>query len=155
MTLLDHYHTVRHETVRICSLLETEDHVPQPVAFVSPPKWHLAHSTWFFEEFILTKHLPDYKVFNKDFSYLFNSYYNTVGDRVFRANRGAITRPSVSGVLEYRQYVDMHMELLLQLKDAAVHGLVELGLNHEQQHQELLLYRYKIHIGLQPAVSCI
>ncbi len=150
MTLLEQYQSVRHHTEAICSILHTEDYVPQPALFVSPPKWHLAHTTWFFEEFVLTKHLPDYKVFDDDFSFLFNSYYNTVGKRVFRANRGAITRPSVTQVYEYRKYVDIHMELLLQLRDEQVHTLVELGLNHEQQHQELLITDIKYILGCNP-----
>lgn len=150
MTLLEQYQSVRHHTEAICSLLHTEDYVPQPAVFVSPPKWHLAHTTWFFEEFILSKHLPNYKVFDDDFSFLFNSYYNTVGKRVFRAERGAITRPSVIKVYEYRKYIDIHMELLLQLKDEQVHSLVELGLNHEQQHQELLITDIKYILGCNP-----
>lgn len=150
MSLLDHYHAVRHHTEKICSVLHTEDYVPQPAIFVSPPKWHLAHSTWFFEEFILKKHLDNYEVFDKDFGFLFNSYYNTIGDRVFRADRGAITRPSVAQVYEYRKYVDMHMDIVLQLKDTQVHQLAELGLNHEQQHQELLLTDIKYILGCNP-----
>lgn len=150
MSLLEHYHTTRYYSEEICSLLQTEDYVPQPVAFVSPPKWHLAHTTWFFEQFILTKHLPDYKVFDEDFCFLFNSYYNNVGDRTFRAERGAITRPTVQQVYEYRRYVDMHMELALQLKDDEIHELAELGINHEQQHQELLLTDIKYILGCNP-----
>lgn len=150
MNLLDRYNTIRQHTEKICSLLQTEDYIPQPVAFVSPPKWHLAHSSWFFEEFILTKYLPDYKVYDDDFGYLFNSYYNNVGNRTFRADRGAITRPGVAQVYEYRKYVDMHMEILLQLKADEVHGLVELGLNHEQQHQELLITDIKYILSCNP-----
>lgn len=150
MNLLDHYRHIRARTEEICGLLQTEDYVPQPAAFVSPPKWHLAHSTWFFEEFILTKHLDNYKVFDEDFCFLFNSYYNNVGERTFRANRGAITRPGVEQVYQYRQYVDMHMELVLQLKDHNLHDLILLGMNHEQQHQELLLTDIKYILGCNP-----
>jgi len=152
MSLAEHYHTVRKKTELICSHLQTEDYVPQPVAFVSPPKWHLAHSTWFFETFLLTEYLPDYRVYNDDFGFLFNSYYNNVGKRVFRANRGNITRPSVAEVYSYRQYVDMHMDLLLQLKggEPTVHSLIELGLQHEQQHQELLVTDIKYILGGNP-----
>ena len=130
-------------TEEICNPLSIEDYIPQPANFVSPPKWHLAHTSWFFEEFILKKHLPDYKIFDEDFCFLFNSYYNNVGERTFRAERGNITRPTVAQVYEYRAYIDMHMQLLLQLKDPQVHELVELGLNHEQQHQELLITDFK------------
>lgn len=130
MALLEQYNSVRKHTETICQPLQTEDFVPQPVNFVSPPKWHLAHTTWFFEQFVLKEHLPDYKVFNEDFCFLFNSYYNTVGKRVFRADRGNITRPGVQEVFDYRAYVDMHMQILLQLKSDELKDLVELGLNH-------------------------
>lgn len=152
MTLLDQYINVRKYTEEICRLLHPEDHVPQPVPFVSPPKWHLAHTTWFFEEFLLKPHLPGYNVFNEDFSFLFNSYYNNVGKRVLRANRGAITRPATSYIIEYRHYVDMHMELLLQTKAAHpdIHSLIELGCNHEQQHQELLFTDIKYILSCNP-----
>lgn len=152
MSLLDRYHSVRKHTEQICSLLHAEDHVPQPAAFVSPPKWHLAHTTWFFEEFILNPHLPGYNIFNPDYSFLFNSYYNNVGQRVQRAHRGAVTRPSTAQVIEYRHYVDMHMELLLPMKGdhADIHSLIELGLNHEQQHQELLYTDLKYILSCNP-----
>lgn len=150
MTLSEHYNSVRKHTEIICQPLKTEDFVPQPVNFVSPPKWHLAHTTWFFEQFVLKEHLPDYKVFDDDFSFLFNSYYNFVGKRVFRADRGNITRPGVQEVFEYRAYVDMHMQILLQLKSEELKDLLELGLNHEQQHQELLLTDIKYILGNNP-----
>lgn len=151
MSLLHRYQTIREYTRNICSVLHTEDYVPQPVNFVSPPKWHLAHSSWFFEEFVLKPYLPGYTVFNDDFSFLFNSYYNTVGNRVFRADRGNITRPSVKEVYEYRNYVDKHIEQTISLHcDSAFTGLIELGLNHEQQHQELLLTDIKYILGNNP-----
>lgn len=150
MSLADQYTNVRKQTEFICQTLQTEDFVPQPVNIVSPPKWHLAHTTWFFEQFVLKEHLPDYKVFDDDFSFLFNSYYNTVGKRVFRADRGNITRPGVQEVFEYRAYVDMHMQILLQLKSEELKELLELGLNHEQQHQELLLTDIKYILGNNP-----
>ncbi len=150
MTLSEQYNSIRKHTENICQHLQTEDFVPQPVNFVSPPKWHLAHTTWFFEQFVLKEHLPDYKVFDDDFSFLFNSYYNTVGKRVFRADRGNITRPGVQEVFEYRAYVDMHMQILLQLKSEELKELLELGINHEQQHQELLLTDIKYILGNNP-----
>ena len=150
MSLLDTYHHIRKRTEEICNPLSIEDYIPQPANFVSPPKWHLAHTSWFFEEFILKKHLPDYKIFDEDFCFLFNSYYNNVGERTFRAERGNITRPTVAQVYEYRAYIDMHMQLLLQLKDPQVHELVELGLNHEQQHQELLITDFKYILSCNP-----
>lgn len=150
MTLSDRYNSIRKHTEHLCNALTTEDFVPQPADFVSPPKWHLAHTTWFFEQFVLNEHLPDYKIFDDDFSFLFNSYYNFVGKRVFRANRGNITRPGVHEVFEYRSYVDMHMQILLQLKSEELKDLIELGLNHEQQHQELLITDIKYILGNNP-----
>ncbi|THD32914.1 MAG: ergothioneine biosynthesis protein EgtB [Flavobacterium johnsoniae] len=150
MTLSDRYNSIRKHTEHLCIALTTEDFVPQPADFVSPPKWHLAHTTWFFEQFVLNEHLPDYKLFDDDFSFLFNSYYNFVGKRVFRADRGNITRPGVHEVFEYRSYVDMHMQILLQLKSEELKDLIELGLNHEQQHQELLITDIKYILGNNP-----
>jgi ergothioneine biosynthesis protein EgtB len=152
MSLLEHYHSVRKHTEHICSFLQTEDYAPQPVPFVSPPKWHLAHSTWFFEEFILKNYLDGYTVFNDDFSFLFNSYYNNVGTRVLRTQRGNITRPGITEIYEYRQYVDMHMEIVMQLKsgDTQFQDTLNLGLNHEQQHQELLITDIKYILGHNP-----
>jgi len=150
MTLSDRYNSIRKHTEHLCTTLKTEDFVPQPADFVSPPKWHLAHTTWIFEQFVLKEHLPDYKIFDDDFSFLFNSYYNFVGKRVFRANRGNITRPGVQEVFEYRSYVDMHMQILLQLKSEELKDLIELGLNHEQQHQELLVTDIKYILGNNP-----
>ncbi|WP_308131252.1 ergothioneine biosynthesis protein EgtB [uncultured Flavobacterium sp.] len=150
MTLSDRYNSIRKYTEHLCNALTTEDFVPQPADFVSPPKWHLAHTTWFFEQFVLNEHLPDYKLFDDDFSFLFNSYYNFVGKRVFRADRGNITRPGVHEVFEYRSYVDMHMQILLQLKSEELKDLIELGLNHEQQHQELLITDIKYILGNNP-----
>ena len=91
---------IRHQTERICKSLKPEDTSIQPIDFVSPPKWHLAHTTWFFEQFVLTEHKENYKVFNPDFAYYFNSYYNNIGERVLRANRGLMTRPTLKEVLE-------------------------------------------------------
>lgn len=131
--------------------LTTEDYIPQPAVFVSPPKWHLAHSTWFFEEFILKKHVKHYKVFSEDFGFLFNSYYNNIGDRTFRADRGNITRPGVEEVYKYRSYVDEHMQLLIMSEPSLdIVDLITLGLNHEQQHQELLITDIKYILGNNP-----
>ncbi|NBL65452.1 ergothioneine biosynthesis protein EgtB [Flavobacterium sp. NST-5] len=150
MTLSEQYFSIRKHSETLCQPLQTEDYVPQPAHFVSPPKWHLAHTTWFFETFILKENLPDYQVFDADFNFLFNSYYNNVGDRVFRADRGNITRPGVEKIFEYRKYVDLHMQILLQTKADALLELVMLGLNHEQQHQELLLTDIKYILGNNP-----
>ncbi|WAC14494.1 ergothioneine biosynthesis protein EgtB [Dyadobacter pollutisoli] len=145
------YNSVRKYSEHICAPLETEDYVPQPVPFVSPPKWHLAHSTWFFETFILKNLIENYQVFDPDFNYLFNSYYNNVGERTLRTDRGNVTRPTTKAVYAYRQHVDACMNDLLEseLDDAAL-SLIELGLHHEQQHQELLVTDIKYILGHNP-----
>ena len=150
--LAEQYAKIRQHTVEICRPLATEDYVVQPVADVSPPKWHLGHTTWFFETFILLPNLPGYQVFNSQFNFVFNSYYETVGARVIRTDRGNLSRPSVSEVYAYRKYVDEHMTLYLNGSSyvADVEPLVQLGLNHEQQHQELLLTDIKYILGHNP-----
>ncbi|MDX1651029.1 MAG: DinB family protein, partial [Brumimicrobium sp.] len=137
-SLTENYLKVRRRTEEICAPLATEDYVPQPMENVSPPKWHLAHTSWFFEQFILVKYLKGYKVFDENFAYLFNSYYNNMGERIQRANRGFMTRPTVKTVYEYRAYVDEHMQKFLKFNpEDRVNKVIEIGLNHEQQHQEL------------------
>ena len=130
-TLLDTFLITRKESETICAPLEIEDYVVQPVEDVSPPKWHLGHTTWFFEEFLLKPYLKGYKVFDKDFSYVFNSYYETVGKRVVRADRGNLSRPSVQKVYAYRQNVTNAIKLLLdKVKDEKLLQLVEIGIHH-------------------------
>lgn len=142
---------IRKRTLLICRNLETEDFNLQAVEEVSPIKWHLAHSTWFFETFILKKHHRDYEEFHPQFSYLFNSYYNTVGERVPRNQRGLISRPTVEEVMAYRQYVDIHMEEFLHKSGSEESTfLLALGLNHEQQHQELMLTDLKFNLYHNP-----
>ncbi|MFT6865463.1 MAG: ergothioneine biosynthesis protein EgtB [Cyclobacteriaceae bacterium] len=143
---------VRQQSLKICAPLEIEDYVVQPVTDVSPPKWHLAHTTWFFEAFILTKYDSNYKVFNQDFHYLFNSYYISAGARWSRADRGNLTRPSVKEVFQYRSYVDAHLETFLKSADwnEALEHVLEVGIQHEQQHQELLIYDIKFILGHNP-----
>ena len=151
-TLIANFSQVRQYTEYLCEPLETEDYVPQPVEYVSPAKWHLAHTTWFFEEFILKPHKQNYKVFNPQYSFLFNSYYNAVGDRVIRADRGNLTRPSVQETYNYRNYVDEQVFAFLEQTDisAEILDLFIIGLNHEQQHQELLLTDLKYILGHNP-----
>jgi ergothioneine biosynthesis protein EgtB len=149
--LLAYYLTTRKKTESLCENLKIEDYIPQASSFVSPPKWHLAHTTWFFEEMILKKHIPNYKVFNNKFSYLFNSYYNAVGARLDRGQRGLITRPDVATVFEYRRYVDQFMTNLLKGDYSNENKeLVVLGINHEQQHQELLITDLKYTFSHNP-----
>ena len=149
--LLAFYTKVRSYTEKLCEPLEIEDYIPQPVVDVSPPKWNIAHTTWFFEEMILKKFARGYKVFDEHFGFLFNSYYNSIGDRTARDHRGALSRPTVKQVFAYRKYVDEKMsELLVGDVSDDARNLVILGLNHEQQHQELLLTDLKFTFSTNP-----
>jgi ergothioneine biosynthesis protein EgtB len=175
-TLVEQYLKVRKATERLCEPLEIEDYIPQPIVDVSPPKWNIAHTTWFFEEMIFKKFAADYREFDPSFGFLFNSYYNTVGDRTARDQR-SLSRPTVKHVFEYRKHVDEAMRELLstdwsggrpahqQLNDSSVglddwsggrpahqqlNDLVILGLNHEQQHQELFLTDLKYTFSTNP-----
>ena len=148
--LVERYSQARNYTVEICKPLQLEDYVVQPVIDVSPPKWHLAHTTWFWEEFVLAKYQSAYTRFHPRFSFLFNSYYNAVGDRVLRLHRGNMSRPTVSEILEYRDYVDSEMNGFLKSTKEDVGNLIELGINHEQQHQELLFTDIKYILGHNP-----
>ena len=151
MNLLDRFLVTRKTTEDLCGPLQTEDYIPQPADFASPPKWHLAHSSWFFEEMILKKYYPGYQEYHPHFGFLFNSYYNSVGDRTIRANRGNITRPGVEKVYEYRHHVDKYMtELLEEHANNTIESLTILGINHEQQHQELLITDLKYALGHNP-----
>lgn len=156
-TLTEQFLRVRAYSETICRNLETEDYVVQPVIDVSPPKWHLGHITWFWETFVLVPHGPGYKPFHEDFSYVFNSYYETVGKRVLRTDRGNLSRPTVAGVYAYRAYVDEHMSRFLDTADLSpeLYALIELGLNHEQQHQELLITDIKYILGHNPLLPAI
>ena len=145
------YSSVRTYTEKLCEPLEIEDYIPQPIVDVSPVKWNIAHTTWFFEEMILKKFVPGYQPFDPSFGFLFNSYYNSIGDRTPRDHRGDLSRPTVSRVFEYRKYVDDRMHSLLSEPTSdEVRELVILGLNHEQQHQELLLTDLKYTFSLNP-----
>jgi ergothioneine biosynthesis protein EgtB len=150
--LLQLYTNVRRHSETICKPLEIEDYVVQPIADVSPPKWHLGHTTWFFETFVLKPNFTGYTEFNPQYNYVFNSYYESVGARVVRTDRGNLSRPSVTDVYRYRAYVDEHMELFLQTAHVSddLAALLELGLNHEQQHQELLYSDIKYILGHNP-----
>ncbi|MEL6917497.1 MAG: ergothioneine biosynthesis protein EgtB [Bacteroidota bacterium] len=150
-TLLDFFLETRKHTEHICTPLEIEDYVVQPIVDVSPPKWHLGHTTWFFEEFILKQYHPNYSVFNADFSFVFNSYYEAVGERVVRSDRGNLSRPSVQKVYEYRTYVTTAIARLLEVnQDPGLLDLLEIGIHHEKQHQELLLTDIKYILGNNP-----
>jgi len=144
------FQAVRQRTEEITSPLQIEDYVVQPIVDVSPPKWHLAHTSWFFETFIL-KRDSDYKEFDAHFNFLFNSYYESVGARTIRTDRGNITRPTVMKVLEYRKHVNE--AIVDRIKRGISEEEIEilnLGMQHEQQHQELLVTDIKYILGHNP-----
>ena len=152
----DKYRRTRTGSVRLCQRMATEDYVVQSMPDASPTKWHLAHVTWFFELFVLEPFLPGYQRFSDDFHFLFNSYYNSVGAMHPRSQRGLLTRPLLSEVMAFREHVDENMERLFEQElSPDCLARVELGLNHEQQHQELLLTDIKHAFScnpLQPAL---
>lgn len=152
----DRFLAARQLTESICAPLEKEDYVVQPIMDVSPPKWHLAHTTWFFEYFVLQKFEPDFKEYNDQYNFLFNSYYNFKGDRVERVSRGFMTRPTVNELFSYRKAITDRIKSLLDTKSSTdLLKLVEVGINHEQQHQELLVYDIKYILGTQPTFPAI
>jgi len=152
--LSQRYQQVRQFTERVCQPLETEDYVIQAMPDVSPPKWHLAHTSWFFETFILALASPGYRSPHASYAYLFNSYYVAAGERHCRPKRGLLSRPTVEEVYRYRAYVDQHMTAFLEgLPGETLERwspVVELGLHHEQQHQELLLTDVKYNFACNP-----
>ncbi|MBS2968728.1 ergothioneine biosynthesis protein EgtB [Metabacillus sp. KIGAM252] len=152
--LLKRFKEVRYLSEQLTEPLEIEDFVVQGMADASPPKWHLAHTTWFFERFILKDHLAGYEELNPQFDYLFNSYYETIGPFHPRNQRGLLTRPTAKEVFSYRNYVNAHIEKLFndlpESKAELVLDLLEIGLQHEQQHQELLLTDIKYNFAQNP-----
>jgi len=153
-TITERYHTVRQFSETLCEPLETEDYVVQTMESVSPTKWHLAHTSWFFETFVLRPHLDGYEPIDEQYAYLFNSYYIQAGERHCRDRRGYISRPTVAEVYAFRHHVDEHVDRLLTSVDAAqrreLAPLVELGIHHEQQHQELMLTDIKHVFSVNP-----
>lgn len=149
--LTNQFRSVRGMTDLLSSRLSPEDQTPQSMPDASPTKWHRAHTTWFFEEFVL-RTLPNYTEYDPNYRYLFNSYYESVGDRHPRPQRGLVTRPGLGEIARYREHVE---EAVLGALDAgdldeAAQTLIELGLNHEQQHQELLLMDVKHLLSTHP-----
>ena len=145
------YTSVRSYTEELCKPLGPEDYIPQPIEDVSPPKWNIAHTTWFFEEMILKQLSNGYKEFDPKFGFLFNSYYNTIGERTLRHKRGDISRPTVPEVFTYREYVDGEMLAFFDQEiSEEIRNLIVLGLNHEQQHQELFLTDLKYSLSVNP-----
>ena len=152
--LVGQYQDVRRATEAICALLAIEDYVIQAMADASPAKWHLGHVTWFFETFLLLPRLPGYGPLDPAYEYVFNSYYNAVGPQYTRAHRGHLSRPTVKQVYDYRAHVDDAMVSLFETTDpgglTALAYPIALGLNHEQQHQELLVTDIKYNLSVNP-----
>jgi ergothioneine biosynthesis protein EgtB len=148
------YHAVRTQTEALCEPLVPEDYLLQSMPEASPVKWHLAHTSWFFETFVLSPHRPSYRPFHPHYGYLFNSYYEAVGPRWPRSQRGLLSRPTVEEVFRYRAYVDAQMGEFIDATSAEVWeraaGVLVLGLNHEQQHQELIVTDLKHAWSLNP-----
>jgi ergothioneine biosynthesis protein EgtB len=153
-SLAGRYRAIRATTERLVEPLSAEDCQVQPMPDASPVKWHLAHTTWFFETFLLVPHAPGYRVFRESYNYLFNSYYNAVGRRIPRPERGLMTRPGLAEVFAYRAAVDVAVEGFLSTAGGAtlsgVSPVIELGLNHEQQHQELIVTDIKYTLAQNP-----
>ena len=147
------FRAVRNITARLCDPLSAEDCAAQSMADASPAKWHLAHTTWFLETFVIKPALPNYKPHHPRFEVLFNSYYNAVGEQYSRPDRGLLTRPSFEEILEYRAVIETLVSELLndpgRLSEEQM-DVVELGLHHEQQHQELLLTDVKHLLSQNP-----
>jgi len=152
LSLLERYRTVRSRTEALAAPLSAEDCAVQSMPDASPVKWHLGHTSWFFETFILDAHVAGYRLHDPAFRVLFNSYYNAVGDRHPRPQRGLLSRPSLEAVRAYRARIDGHMAELLAdaVRAAPLAALIELGLNHEQQHQELMLTDVKHLLSCNP-----
>ncbi|WED44231.1 ergothioneine biosynthesis protein EgtB [Legionella cardiaca] len=156
--LAQRFKDVRQKTEELCQPLFTEDYVIQSMPDVSPPKWHLAHTTWFFETFILSPYLNSYKTFHPSFNYKFNSYYQTIGQPYLRPERGLLSRPTVKIIYDYRQYINDHilslLERLPESELSTIKMLLSWGLQHEQQHQELLLMDIKHNFSRDPDFPC-
>jgi hypothetical protein len=154
------FDAVRAATVLLAAPLSAEDCALQSMPDASPIKWHLAHTTWFFETFVLERFIRGYRHFDPTYRVLFNSYYNAVGDKHPRSERGLLSRPSLDEVLSYRRDVEEHLVPLVAqaVDDAELASLLELGLQHEQQHQELILTDLKHLLSrnpLQPAYRSV
>src|SRR6185437_15393632 len=145
------FRAVRAATVALAAPLNAEDQQVQSMSLASPTKWHLAHTSWFFETFVLCKFAAGYQPFDPSYHYLFNSYYETLGQRHPRPDRGLLTRPALEDIHGYRRHVDTAIGILLAADvPHDVHRLVELGCHHEQQHQELIVTDIKHVLGLNP-----
>jgi ergothioneine biosynthesis protein EgtB len=142
VNIKDLYKQVRARTMQIVAPLEIEDYVIQTAEFMSPPRWHIGHTSWFFET-VLQKHRPGYRVYSEDFLWYFNSYYEGFGSRIERPKRGTKSRPTVRETVAYRKHIDEQLLDFLDTANESVLSVVRLGLEHEMQHQELLVYDIK------------
>ena len=150
--LLTLFKETRAHSEKICSYLEIEDFVVQPIVDVSPPKWHLGHTTWFFEEFVLKPYAHNHELYDEHTAYVFNSYYESVGEKVVRTDRGNLSRPTVAWIYKFREFVTEKVLDLLnntELNSEAL-SVIEMGCHHEKQHQELLLTDIKYILGNNP-----
>lgn len=153
-TFLSQYHKIRHESELLCEPLESDDYQLQSILLTNPPKWHLAHVSWFFDVFLLEPYLEEYHPFNPTFRYLFNSYYEQVGGVLPRNKRGQLSRPTVAEIYSYRAWIDERIEALVN--DTSDNLWLEIqprllmGLHHEQQHQELMLADIKHNFWINP-----
>ncbi len=151
-TLINRLKKIRARTLKLCEPITPETAVMQPIVDVSPPKWHLAHTTWFFETFLLKSYFKSFKVFDPTFDYLFNSYYESMGPRLARQNRGQIFKPTLDEVIKYRAYIDEILFSWLSPElPAPIWKLIEIGIHHEEQHQELLLTDIKYILAHHPS----
>ena len=151
--LRERYRDIRNTTLHITSPFSAEDLMLQSMPDASPAKWHLAHTTWFFETFILSPYVSGYRPFDPRFKHLFNSYYKQLGSHPYRGARGLMSRPSLDEVRAYREHVDRAMLRYLEVADERTASLIEVGLNHEQQHQELILTDMKHALWSMPLPS--
>ena len=154
LELAGDFHATRKQSVKACESLELEDYALQAAVFASPPKWHLAHTSWFFETFLLKPFASGYEVFHPAYEVLFNSYYNAIGQQFPRAQRGLLSRPGVTAVLAYREHVDSAMSRLLAEDEHPQRALISqrcrLGIEHEKQHQELFYTDIKYSFSVNP-----
>lgn len=149
--LAEKYFFTRAKTVELMEPLSIEDHLAQPSEEVSPPKWHLGHTTWFFETLVLAANIKHYQVYDSQFPFYFNSYYEGLGERIDRHSRGTLIRPPLDKIYAYRTYVDAQMQKFFNQKlSPEQFQTIELGINHEEQHQELFLTDFKKILALQP-----
>ena len=149
-----HFASVRELSEKLTAPLEIEDFVVQTGEDISPPKWHIGHTTWFFERVVLQEYEPGFKPFNEDYYFVFNSYYESFGERLYRPHRGTLSRPTVSQVMDYRKAITARttdfMDQVTEDQWPEVAGLIELGIHHEQQHQELFVYDIKHILACNP-----